>query len=525
MDGGGRASYTLPYDELVDRAGSSVRARSAFAVAASVVLSLAGAEAAYRAWRDRGCAPPPDGVFELYVVGESTAAGDPYDPWISPAKLVSSLFDGRIGGREIRPIVVAWRGQSIYPQAFALERALRCRDGRNPGAVLVYSGHNDAGGARAASAFERLDERVFSRSALLGDLIFYAERKGFIARERTFEAWRYNLRRVVAMSRRAGLVPVLATAASNQADVDPGLPGGDAPPAKAILARGRALESSGRYGEALDYYASQALLHPFMSAYLKYRSGKCHEALGRYALARRDYQEAVDDDDGDSGTFGRATSAQNDYIRDLAASESVPLADAAAIFALHSPHGLVGDALFSDGHHPSVAGYILLSGVYAARLAEAFHEPLRRSFAGPGDVRRRFPLSPREEAAIDVRSGRWYFNVAVRHGNPIPRLTKSRDYFRRAAILAPDSFSAWVGLGLAQAGLRSNLVSSAEGIRWLERRRLCHWGSEPIELDKDELADVAARLRRDGASADALGNISRSYGAESMLTTNSKPDK
>ena len=475
---------------------------------AAVVLSAA-AELAYRVFRDRGCQTSVDGDFELYVVGESTAVGEPYNDVITPARLVSARFENRIGGKDIRPIILAHSGESIYPQSVALERALRCRDGRNPGAVLIYSGHNDAGGTREMSVFERLSERVFARSALLADFIFYVEKNDYIGRERTFDAWQYYLRRVVDMSRRSGLVPILATAASNLAGVDPGLGIDDSlPGTKAMLARGEELESKRSYSRALDYYSEQSVLPARLGSYLKYRMGKCLEAMGQYALARRDYQEAADA--GDSWNFGRATSAQNDYIRRLAVSESIPLVDTVDLFARHSPHGIVGDELFSDGHHPNVRGYVLLSSAYAERLSEAFHEPLRRSIASPADALRLFPMSKQEKAMAYLRSGCWFFSVAARHANPKLRLTQALDRYERAVALAPDDFYAWLWMGLTQAALKTDLLSKPEDLDWMSRHHLFYFDGKQA-VAENELPVITAKLRGAGVSEDILEHIMRSF--------------
>lgn len=488
--------------------------RKLVVAATAAVVSFAAAESAYRALRDRGCRNAGDDAFELYVVGESTAAGEPYAPAITPAGLVASRFDGRIGGRPIRPIVLAEAGYSIYPQSVALERALRCRDERNPGAVLIYSGHNDAGDASATPLLQTLLERVLSRSALLGDLIYSAEKNGYIRRERTFDAWRHNVRRVVDMSRRSGLVPILATAASNLAGIDPRLPDDDPPLAQTrlLLARGEELESKRRYDEALAYYAEQSALHPRLATYLKYRTGKCLEASGRYALARRAYQEVVDAED--AGSFGRAASRQNDFLRRLAAEESVPLADAVEIFARRSPHGIVGDGLFSDGQHPNLEGYLLLSDAYAQRLAETFHEPLRRSIAGPADALRAFHVSREDQGRAFVQSGAWFFAVAAQHGNPETRLAKALDRFQRAVALAPDEFAAWLGLGLTQAAMKTNLLSIPAGTDWLGSRGLFYFRGPASDIPENRLAEIVAVLRRSEVPEGVIKNILRAYRAE-----------
>ncbi|MBI5240723.1 MAG: hypothetical protein HY926_09640 [Elusimicrobia bacterium] len=464
----------------------------ALILAAGSLLLFAAAEAVYR--RHLAGAPPSasGAAFELYVVGESTAEGFPFRRELAPAWLVSRMFADSIRGRKIRVIFTARSGDSIYPQSVALERELRRRNRRNPGAVVIYSGHNDAGQARGLPLFERLKEGVLHRSALLSDLLFFAEKRSLIPRIRTLETWQHHLRRVVEMSRRSGLVPVLTTAVSDIADMDPGLGASERMSRArigALFSRGEALEAA-RGGEAaLRYYSRLMDEHPDLRSYLAYRMGKILQSAGRHGEARRRLWEAVDS--GPSGGFGRATSRQNGFIRSLARQSSTPLVDAVAIFETRSPGGLMGGGLFSDGQHPSMRGYLLLAEAMARRLSEEFQEPVRRTFREPEDVFREFSCGPDCQAHAHVVSGRWLLSVAGGHALPRLRLDRAAASFRRARALRPDSFDAWLGLGITEAALRSGLLTDPESLAWLGRLRWFHGGEGDITA-----AELRALLQR-----------------------------
>lgn len=437
---------------------------------ALIILSLAAAEGLYRAfWTLRLPArSKTDNVFELYVVGESTAAGYPYES-LAPAEVVFRQFGGRLTGREIQVFTLARNGQSIYPQRVALERALRGRNRRNPGAVLIYSGHNDATAERGLSVFERLKQRWLYRSALLNDLIYHAEKSALLPRFRTLDTWQYNLRRVVELSLASGLQPVLATCVSNLSDIDPFLPYNccaiSPKETTAILQRGQELELKRRYSAALAYYSKQAALHPEMSHYLTYRKGKCHQALGQYREAKRLFESVVDFVKFDN--FGRATRRHNDYIRALAKQYSVALADVTLAFEENSPHSLLGDALFIDGQHPNAAGYAILGAAFTHSIAEAFKEPPREPLFNLTEFWRTAQNRTRQQARALLASGNWLFTVACYHAYPEVRLKKAQRRFQSAAALIPEDLPAWLGLGLADAAMRSNILADEKHVNAL----------------------------------------------------------
>ncbi|MCX5791425.1 MAG: hypothetical protein NTY45_04285, partial [Elusimicrobia bacterium] len=256
------------------------------AAAASVLVLAVAAEMVYRAsWTLRAGGPAGgagDGYFSLYVVGESTAAGEPYNGRpnvpgrpITLAALVRNLLGDRFQGREIRVFDLSRSGESVYPQSVALEQALRLRGGAAPGAVLVYAGHNDAMRPYGMLPLEWFREKVLDRSMLLSDLSFQAEKLLPFLRVRTPRTYERHLRRIVEMSLKSGLVPVLSTLVSNMADIDPGLFTGERLSPRdprraglslaeitAILEKGQALEDQGRAGDALGYYLAQAGAHP-----------------------------------------------------------------------------------------------------------------------------------------------------------------------------------------------------------------------------------------------------------------------
>ena len=477
----------------------------------SVLLLLAAGEALCRLWQASARAYSLRGdkadYFSLYIVGESTAVGEPYENGIGLAALIGKSFGDRINGKKIRLFQLAQRGDSVYPQAFALERSLRRRNRNSQGVVIVYAGHNNATTKTGIPALERFRENVLSGSVLLSGLGFYAEKYFPFLRVRTLDTYEHYLGRIVEMSLKNGLTPILTTVVSNMSDMDPGLrlgPGETGAEANAVLSKGLALEARRRQKEAIRYYSAQAETHPRMRSYLKYRTGKCYEALRQYAAAGKYYGEVVDSAEDDN--FGRATSRQNELVRGLSKKYSVPLVDAEELFKERAPHGLIGNSLFSDGHHPNMAGYLILTNAYAREISAAFHEPVRRGFSDPADVFRSFSYGPARQAGALLSSGRWLFNSAAGQAYPAERLRMAKACLQNSIALSPDDFSSWLSLGLTEAALTGGLLSGEGNIDWLARNGLFA-GGDP-HFSPGVLRGILAKLSSCGVPESVTGKIS-----------------
>jgi lysophospholipase L1-like esterase len=491
-----------------------VKARVLLVLTALAVgfVSAELADRAYWAWRRR-FSPADDGrSFSLYVVGESTAAGQPYDHGLTLAGMISRQFAGGVAGRKIRVFQLARSGESIYPQSVEFERALRSRGADAPGAVLVYAGHNDATFERGRPAFELLRERVLSRSQALTDLLFLAEKRFPLLRARTLDTYEYDLSRVIELSLSRGLTPILAESVSDRSDLDPGLLAGpevSRAGATALLRVGLDLEAKKRYREAARYYSREAAARPPYRTYLNYRAAKCLQALGRYDAAKALFAQIVDSCPADD--FGRATDAQNEIVRRLARRHSIPLVETVTLFAARSPHGVVGRSLFSDGQHPNMDGYILLAEGYAEKISAVFGEPIRRRFSGPEDVYREFSFGKGAQAVALVSSGNWLFSSAARQAFPDQRLAQARDHYLRALALDPDDFSAWLGLGLADAARRRGLLPGTPVCDWLARHDLLF--KVRYEVSRAQLLEITPELAADGVAPSIVANILRTLPA------------
>ncbi len=87
---------------------------------------------------DRFTRPPGDDRVTLAVLGESSAAGMPYDSWLSIGSIVAWQLGRAIPGKQFRVEMLAQPGDTLDGQYRKLAVL-----GRRPDALIVYCGHNE----------------------------------------------------------------------------------------------------------------------------------------------------------------------------------------------------------------------------------------------------------------------------------------------------------------------------------------------------------------------------------------------
>ncbi|HVC09337.1 MAG TPA: hypothetical protein VNH15_05305 [Elusimicrobiota bacterium] len=160
--------------------------------------------------------------------------------------------------------------------------------------------------------------------------------------------------------------------------------------------------------------------------------------LGRYALASRYFDKVLDMPRQDN--FDRATDEQNAFIRRIAGQYGIPLVEEVRIFRAHSPHGLMGSNLFSDGQHPNTEGYVLLTNAFSEAAARRLRAPVR-PFLNAQDLIRRAGLTPQDLAAAFVNSGQWLFSVSALHYYPGQRLDLRKSASPRLSRFLQTTFT------------------------------------------------------------------------------------
>lgn len=487
----------------VARAVAGAAGLAAFTIGGSALLLEGGVRTWYRFSASRA-----EGVFDLYGAGGSTMAGEPYDPHVSPPLLVAAAFDGRILGREVRVHNLGRRGWSAYSQSVLLDRRLRHRDPTVPGAVLIYTGHNEGSIHDGADTPSPLMARLERHSLAFRELL---RLRPDLRPPNTLRRFEWTLRRMVETARAAGLVPILATAASNEASIEPNVPR-DAvtPETHRRLAAGQALEAAGRWSDAADAYLEGVAPDDAAWGLLAYRAAGCLRNTGEAAAATALFGRVVATDPRTG--FGRTTPAQNAVIRRVAEDEGVPLVDVEEALRQSVPDRILDDRLFVDGHHPNLAGYRILAEGFAAALAAATRAPRTRAIGTDDDVCRLLACPPRDLLEPHMNAALWLLASSARHPAPRDRLALARGHVEEALARNPDDPGAWFTLAVIDAAQRGALLWEESDLQRLLAAGI-NFGGRP-RPPAGEHAEWMARFEGIGVSPAILEGLRRSSAPE-----------
>ena len=328
-----------------------------------------------------------NGESTLVVLGESSAAGVPFEQRLSVGKIVAWQLGEVIPGRRFRASVLAIPGDTLEGQYRQLSK-LR----RRPDVVIVYCGHNEffirVPFSRRVEHYhdhqptflERADQ-LASRLSALYALIENANDKLRIEQPPTLDArlvdvpiftpaefanslvdFRRRLDAIASFCERVGALLILVVPPGNDADFEPirsYLPVTTSPAERDAFARdflaARALESSDARQAISTYQTLLARQPGFAESH--YRLARLLEGTGEWDKAYEHYVAARDLD----GMPVRCLSVFQQAYREVAAEHKCALVDGQGLFHAIGPHGLLNDTLFNDMMHPALRGHIALA--------------------------------------------------------------------------------------------------------------------------------------------------------------------
>jgi hypothetical protein len=292
---------------------------------------------------------------------------------------------------------------------------------RSPLCRLVYetTSKNRLGGKPTPVEHPRLiDPPAFTPSEFAGVLNDFQRR----------------LEAIVAYTERIGAVPILVIPASNESGYEPNrnvlpdhLTHADRDELTARFEGARALEGSDParatklYGEITTRWPELAEAH--------FRLGRLLESSGDWTEARRHYLAAKEHD----GFPIRVLDGFQDAYRDVAKRHGCILIDGPKVFKAVSPHGIVGDDLLHDAHHPTALGHATLAQAVVRALQD------RREFGWPADFSQPVTIDLADclaHFAIDVKvwdgvcaySATFYRDLANLRSDPSERKAKQNAY-------------------------------------------------------------------------------------------------
>jgi hypothetical protein len=457
-----------------------------FLLCVSCLFSLAALEigsAAWRSWMHRLPLLPVSfprsdpAEYHILVVGESSALGEPYRPWLSVGQILSWKLQQAVPTRRFTLDILAYLGDSLEQQHQKLSEIKQ-----RPHAMIIYSGHNEFAARfeenRDYSLAEEPRQRLLQAAyrltlhspfcRLVYELVsknrldsppFLGGRHQLIdpplcSPSETAEVladFNARLEALVTYCDQIGALPILIIPPANEADYEPSrstLPAGVSQSERHRLVRefqeARGYESAlpARsqllYREILDRHPSFAEAH--------FRLGRLLLGKNQISEARRHFSEALEND----GLPIRCQAPFRDaYKRVAARHPGCLLIDGREELMRASPIGLLDGHVIEDTHHPNLNGYVILAGAILRELLErrVFGGDLRFSLPlDPADCRDYFQIDRERLATACERTSVHYERVSGYRYDPDERLRKSRLFARAARKLRAGAAPEAIGL-------------------------------------------------------------------------------
>ena len=431
-------------------------------------------------------AGPVSGSLRILVIGESSARGEPYHPWLSVGQIVGWQLEKILPGRPVQVDMQAEGGATLEE----MHQKLATIPYR-PDALILFAGHNEFQGrwswernppyyideqARRLSPVELvvrnspwcrliLETLDVKRASLiprpkitrkLVDRPTCTEEE----RARILADFRRRLGAIASYCEALGTVPIFIVPGSNDGDYEPSrsaMPPSAGPEERASFAheflRVRELEQT-EPARAIEGYRRLLEQAPGF-AETHYRLARLLEAAGQWDEAREHYVKAREYD----VMPMRCPEDFRQVYRDLAREHpSIVLVESAATLGPLSPHGILDDHLYHDAQHPTFRGYLAL----AQAVLDQLHD--RQSFGwpssvpapriDPADCARHFQLDKARWVTVCERSA-WFYDVtAYTRYDPTERLKHAEAYKKASREIesgkAADQ-AGLVGLGIHPA--------------------------------------------------------------------------
>jgi tetratricopeptide (TPR) repeat protein len=411
----------------------------------------------------------PSGTDDLHFVaiGESSARGEPYHPWLSIGQIVAWQLEHVFPGRKIQVDILA-DGGLCFEQAVLTLKELK----RRPDAIIVFAGQNEFitrfwwarvvrhyvdEGPESPSA---LLERVRSSSSTL-KLIFDSmdrqrvslppppnitreliDHPSFAPHEFAFllDDFHRRLDALAAYCNRIGALPILIVPGSNDGGYEPSrsaLTGSTPAWERAAFAREfqavRAAESDdlnsaiARYRRLIEQHPEFAESH-YRLAQLLVKTSNWEEAE-RHFVSARELDNLV-------------LRCPNDFraaIRTVAQQYHALLIDGPAVLARRSAHGILDDRLFHDAQHMNLEGYVALAQEILVQLAQrrllGWPDSLPAPYIDLKECAEHYGLDAAKWAQVCARSSRFYGITAYARFDPSERLDLAQRYVQAASDL------------------------------------------------------------------------------------------
>jgi len=368
--------------------------------------------------------------FVIYLLGGSTAAGEPYSEYTDLGQMVRWMFGGFIGDRPIRVKNLGRSGQAaaaVVDDAKTIARALTKRPPPPGSAVaFLYPGNNE---------FLRFDhEHDLSK----GPRPLFDEATTTPAEKaQTLREYSESLTSIIRTLQQAN-VPVLVSTAAVNLRWDPNrsvlADPHDAEGVRARLERGDALRASGDEAGACTEYLQALELEPRF-ALASFRAAEGLERLGRFEEARRYYRNAIEFD----GNPYRETPTQRELLLAVAQQTGATVIDAEEEVAAASPGRIAGFNLFWDNCHPTLDGYLRIAAAFAEAMETLYGVHRTQPTADVAAYEQALRWGPDQQAQVLASRGAYCYRAATLSPDPAVRLRRAETWLTQAVELQPQN--------------------------------------------------------------------------------------
>ena len=366
-------------------------------------------------------------VFHLYVLGGSSAWGEPYAPHVPHVlgRLVSMQFGNEIAGRRVKVVTLAQAGADIARVEASMKDVVAIPAEPGTAMALIYSGHNEF-----IWSDKHRDLRDNPRR-LIDVPVVDAERS-----RQMLDEYVKTMGSIVSKFQKANIPVIVSTVAANVRDWDPNRSciqnPANATAVTKLWQESEAAAKAERWNEARASLTKLLKLEPNF-AHAHFLLGRTFLETGDSASAKAHLQLATDNDANPT----RSVSSQNMALREFCTTHNVPLADSLKAMEAASPGGIVGTNLIWDNVHPRMEGFIL--------MAQAFGEQVERITGAkrikwPMDVasiERKFGIDQDMMGLIYAGRGQTCYGHATRTWDQTPRLLMAEGYFDQALDIQP----------------------------------------------------------------------------------------
>jgi len=343
-------------------------------------------------------------AFRIFCLGGSTVQGRPYSIDTSFTRWLELSLKAGDASRDWQVINCGGISYASYRLVPILEECLKYE----PDLIILCSGHNEFleqrtyGDIKNTSRYLAAAQKTASRlrtftllrravggalqnaepipqdRAVLGaeadPLLDYNRGLDAYHRDETFAStviqhYEFNVRRMVAMARDAGVPLILMRPASNLKD---------SPPFKSEHTSGLKADQLKQWRKLIDEARrklstdpnkarplfEQALKLDDRYALTWYQLGKCHDALSQPDLAAKAYHKARELD----VCPLRMLNSMEQLLSQLAADTDTPLINVQQVLLDHGGEAILGDKMLVDHVHPSFEGHRAIAGALAMEM-------------------------------------------------------------------------------------------------------------------------------------------------------------